>query len=94
MPWGLLLAIAVGGALGSLARYFLSSGIYSVTGTAFPWGILIVNVLGGFLMGLAETMVVGYLSSTYRDALAFVLLIIILLVKPTGLLGKKLREKV
>lgn len=48
----MLIAIAAGGALGSLARHYLSSGIYSVTGSAFPWGILAVNVLGGFAMGL------------------------------------------
>jgi CrcB protein len=48
----LVIAIAVGGALGSLARHFLSSAIYSATGTAFPWGILIVNILGGLFMGL------------------------------------------
>lgn len=51
-------------------------------------------VLGGLLMGVCEEMVVGYLSSTYRDALAFGLLTLILLVKPSGLLGKSMVEKV
>ncbi|MBX2994359.1 MAG: branched-chain amino acid ABC transporter permease [Bdellovibrionaceae bacterium] len=51
-------------------------------------------VLGGLLMGLSEEMVVAYLSSTYRDALAFGLLIIILIFRPSGLLGKKGVEKV
>ena len=46
-------------------------------------------VLGGLLIGVAETLVVGYLSPTYRDAIAFVLLIVILLVRPTGLLGAR-----
>lgn len=50
--------------------------------------------VGGLLMGLSETYVVGYLSSTYRDALAFILLILILLIKPTGLFGKSGAEKV
>jgi branched-chain amino acid transport system permease protein len=49
---------------------------------------------GGILMGVSETFVTGYISSTYRDALAFILLIIILLVKPTGLFGKSVSEKV
>jgi branched-chain amino acid transport system permease protein len=49
---------------------------------------------GGILMGVSETFVVGYISSTYRDALAFILLIVILLVKPTGLFGKSVSEKV
>lgn len=51
-------------------------------------------VLGGLLMGLSEEMVVGYLSSTYRDALAFGILIIILIFRPSGILGKNTVEKV
>lgn len=51
-------------------------------------------VLGALLMGVAEALVTAYLSSTYRDALAFGILILILLFKPTGLLGKTVREKV
>ena len=50
--------------------------------------------LGGIIIGVTETMVSGYLSSTYRDAIAFAILIFILLVKPSGLLGKKETEKV
>jgi branched-chain amino acid transport system permease protein len=51
-------------------------------------------VVGGFLMGILEAMVVGYGSSTYRDALAFIILILILLFKPAGLFGKYQPEKV
>ena len=51
-------------------------------------------IVGALIMGLSEEMVVGYFSSTYRDALAFFLLIIILLVKPSGLFGKTTSEKV
>ena len=51
-------------------------------------------VLGGLVMGIAEVMVVGYLSPTYRDAIAFVLLILILLVRPAGILGRSTAEKV
>jgi branched-chain amino acid transport system permease protein len=50
--------------------------------------------LGGMIIGLLETFVVGYISPTYRDAIAFGILILILLFKPTGLLGKKEVEKV
>ncbi len=49
---------------------------------------------GGILMGLSEVLVVGYVSSTYRDAIAFVILIVVLLVRPSGLFGASLREKV
>ncbi|WP_413575951.1 branched-chain amino acid ABC transporter permease [Bdellovibrio sp. HCB290] len=51
-------------------------------------------VLGALIMGLSEEMVVAYLSSTYRDALAFGILIVILIFKPAGLLGKYTVEKV
>ncbi len=50
--------------------------------------------LGGMIIGLLETFVTGYISPTYRDAIAFGILILILLFKPTGLLGKKETEKV
>ena len=50
--------------------------------------------LGGIIIGVTETFVAGYISSTYRDAIAFGILILILLVKQSGLLGKKEIEKV
>ncbi|HYE76373.1 MAG TPA: branched-chain amino acid ABC transporter permease [bacterium] len=49
---------------------------------------------GGIVMGVAENLVVGYLASSYRDAIAFAILIIILLVRPTGLFGSRAGEKV
>ena len=51
-------------------------------------------VIGGLVIGIVETFTVGYLSPTYRDAIAFAILIVILIVKPTGLMGKKEIEKV
>ncbi len=53
-------------------------------------------VLGGFILGLGEIMLIAFLPDLtgYRDAFAFILLIIILLIKPTGLLGEKKAEKV
>lgn len=50
-------------------------------------------ILGGVIMGVAETLTVGYLSSTYRDAITFVILVAVLLFRPTGLLGKPQRTK-
>jgi branched-chain amino acid transport system permease protein len=50
--------------------------------------------LGGIIIGVTETLVAGYISSTYRDAIASGILILILLVKPSGLLGKKEIEKI
>lgn len=51
-------------------------------------------VLGGIIMGVAEAFVGGSSFSTYRDAIAFTILIIILLVRPAGLLGRNVAEKV
>ena len=45
-------AIAAGGALGALMRYWVSTGIYNWVGRSFPWGTLVVNVIGSLLMGL------------------------------------------
>jgi branched-chain amino acid transport system permease protein len=50
--------------------------------------------LGGLMIGVLETLVVGYLRPELRDAIAYAILIVILLFKPTGLLGKVEREKV
>lgn len=47
-----VLAIAGGGALGALARFWMSAELYRLFGRGFPWGTLAVNVLGSFLMGL------------------------------------------
>lgn len=53
-------------------------------------------VIGGFILGLGEIMLVAFLPTLtgYRDAFSFILLIVILLVKPTGLMGEKMTEKV
>ncbi|SMB94666.1 amino acid/amide ABC transporter membrane protein 1, HAAT family [Desulfonispora thiosulfatigenes DSM 11270] len=61
-------------------------GIGSVTGAT----------IGGFILGLGEILLVAFLPalSGYRDAFAFILLIVILLFKPTGIIGEKTTEKV
>jgi branched-chain amino acid transport system permease protein len=51
-------------------------------------------IVGGLIMGVAETLTVGYLSSTYRDAITFVILVAVLLLRPTGLFGAPARAKV
>mgnify|MGYP003411736874 FL=1 len=57
-------------------------------------GIIPGAMMGGIILGIVEAMVSGFLSSTFRDAAAFGILILILLYKPAGLLGKNIREKV
>ncbi len=51
-------------------------------------------VLGSFILGWTESLGTGYLSSDYEDAFAFVILIVILLIKPDGILGRTQRQKV
>jgi len=53
-------------------------------------------VIGGFILGLMEIMIIAFFPSLtgYRDAFAFILLIVILLIKPTGIMGKNIAEKV
>jgi branched-chain amino acid transport system permease protein len=50
--------------------------------------------VGAILLGLVEELVVGYGSSTWRDAVAFGFLIVVLLFKPEGLFGRVTAEKV
>ena len=50
--------------------------------------------LGGLIIGLIETFTTGYLSPTYRDAISFIILILILLFRPSGILGRFETEKV
>ena len=47
-----VIAIAGGGAVGALLRFWVSTGVYQLLGRGFPWGTLAVNVIGSFLMGL------------------------------------------
>ncbi len=51
-------------------------------------------MLGGFVLGLVESLGASYLSSEYKDVFAFLILIIVLIFRPTGLLGERVPEKV
>lgn len=97
----------VAGALAGLAGFFLGMKytVYPTLGSAITTkayvaaifgglGSLSGAVLGSILLGVFEMMIAGYISSGTRDIFVYILLIIILLVKPTGLLGKKREDKV
>ncbi len=57
-------------------------------------GIIPGAMIGGYFIGAVEVLVAGYGNSMYRDAVVFGILILILIIKPSGLLGKDTREKV
>ena len=57
-------------------------------------GVIPGAMIGGFIIGIAEALIKRYISSAMADAIVFALLIIVLLVKPSGLLGRNEREKV
>jgi len=57
-------------------------------------GVIPGAMLGSLIMGVVETFTSAYISSTFRDAVAFGILILVLLVRPAGILGKPSREKV
>ncbi len=52
MSFAPILAVAVGGAIGALARYGLSAAAFSLAGPGFPWGTLVANLVGCLLMGV------------------------------------------
>jgi branched-chain amino acid transport system permease protein len=103
------LTFALGSALGALGGVFyamaLSSQVYPTLGImpglkAFIAAVFggIGNItgamIGGFAIGLFETFTKAFISSSWVNAIVFSILIFILLFKPTGLLGKNLKEKV
>ena len=80
--WGLLVYGLMVGNLGLKGlAIMLLGGLGNVTGA----------MLGGLIIGVVEVMSVAYLASSYRDAFAFAVMILILLVRPTGLFGARLQ---
>ena len=53
-----------------------------------------VPVLGGLVLGLSEAFAAGYISSAYEDVFAFGVLVLILILRPSGLLGRMVKQKV
>ena len=99
---------AIGSALAAVAGVLLCSKVQSVyptvgsmpgirafTAAVFGGiGSIPGAMLGGMLLGLIETFSGAFISTQFSDAIVFLVLIIILLVKPAGLLGKQVQEKV
>lgn len=62
---GQILALAIGGATGSVLRYFVANGVYQWLGRGFPYGTLAVNILGSLLIGmLTEALILQRIAMT------------------------------
>ena len=102
------LTFAIGSGLAAIAGVLLCSayptlspytgampGIKAFTAAVFGGiGSIPGALIGGILLGVIEILGRAYISSQLSDAIVFAVLIIVLLVKPTGLLGKQVQEKV
>ncbi len=102
------ITFAIGSALAAVASALLFSSYPSLTSTsgAMPGirafvaavfggiGSIPGAMIGGILLGIIEILSRAYISSQLADAIVFLILILVLLVKPTGILGKKIHEKV
>ena len=91
------LVVGISGELSLGHAGFMGVGAFAgiVTAAVFGGiGSIPGAMLGGILLGIIETFSKAYLSTQFSDAIVFSVLIIILLVKPAGLLGKQVQEKV
>jgi len=70
MNWTVVMAVACGGAIGSVGRYATGVLMGRLLGTGFPWGTLVVNIVGAFLMGaLIEALALRF--SVSQEVRAF-----------------------
>ena len=94
------LSSALGGVAGVLVGMLLQGSVSPFMGNAYGlkglaaiilggMGDISGAVLGGLVMGIGEIMIVQYLNSSYRDGVAFGLLFLVLVIRPTGLLGQQ-----
>ncbi len=98
---------AISGALGAAAGFFMGT-LYTIFPTMGAlaglkgWACAILggigsitgSLIGGMLIGIGETITAGMINPGYKDIVSFVIMILVLLIKPTGLMGYKFEEKV
>lgn len=105
--WMVLVSFALAAAMGSMAGIVIApitfmaydhGDIFVLKGfcATFLGGIgnLYGSIVGGILLGILESLGAGLVSSSYKDAIAFVILLAVLFVKPSGILGQEIKEKV
>jgi len=98
---------AISGALGAAAGVFIGT-IYVINTNMGAlaglkgWSVAILggvgnttgSMIGGLILGIAESLTAGFISTGYKDAVGFIFMILVLLIKPTGLMGYRQEEKV
>ena len=98
---------AISGALGAAAGFFIGT-IYAINPTMGAlaglkgWSCAILggigsitgSLVGGIILGIVENLTAGFISTGYKDAIGFAVMILVLLIKPSGLMGYKFEEKV
>lgn len=88
--------VLVGSYIGQI-NYFIGfmAGVKAFTAAVLGGiGNIPGAALGGLILGLAESLAAGYISSAYEDVFAFGVLVLILILRPSGLLGKAVKQKV
>jgi branched-chain amino acid transport system permease protein len=100
----LVLAFALSGVLGAVGGIVTAPITYTYYDVGVMVGLKAIiaaiigsplgAVLGGFAIGLAEAMTAGYISSAYKDAVPFVMIVLLFMVRPNGLFGKPRVERV
>ncbi len=101
------ITFAISGALGAAAGFFIGllyaiDPIMGALAGLKGWSCAILggigsiagSLVGGILLGIAESLTAGFISTGYKDAIGFAIMIFILLIKPSGLMGYKFEEKV
>ncbi len=66
--------VAIGGAIGTIARYWFATTMTTITGPAFPWGTIFINIIGSFIIGFFATLTAAGGSVTVpQDVRIFVM---------------------
>jgi branched-chain amino acid transport system permease protein len=105
--WMLLLSFALAAGIGAIAGILIAPITLTYAGVGIMLGLkgfsaAIVGglgnpmgaVAGGLVVGIAEAMTAGYISSAYKDAVAFLIILAVLLIRPSGLFGRRESERV
>jgi len=105
--WMLLLSFALAAGIGAIAGILIAPITLTYAGVGIMLGLkgfsaAIVGglgnpmgaVAGGLVVGIAEAMTAGYISSAYKDAVAFLFILAVLLIRPSGLFGRRESERV